>query len=47
MLQETHPLVKAAAPEVEGRSHESIGLEWEQKFNELSMFVTAVGRLPK
>ena len=46
MLQATHPLVKAAlerwkeAPKL----HRS---RWEQKFNELSMFVTAVGRLPK
>ena len=46
MLQETHPLVKAAlqkwkdAPRID-RSR------WEQKLNELSVFVTAVGRLPK
>ena len=46
MLQATHPLVKAALE----RWKEAPGLHrcrWEQKFNELSMFVTAVGRLPK
>ena len=46
MLQETHPLVKAALQKWKDapRIHRS---RWEQKFNELSMFVTAVGRLPK
>ena len=46
MLQETHPLVKAALQKWKDapRIHRS---RWEQKLNELSMFVTAVGRLPK
>ena len=46
MLQETHPLVKAALQKWKdaSRIHRS---RWEQKLNELSMFVTAVGRLPK
>ena len=46
MLQETHPLVKAALQKWKDapRIYRS---RWEQKFNELSMFVTATGRLPK
>ena len=46
MLQETHPLVKAAVQKWKGapRIHRP---RWDQKFNEVSMFVTAVGRLPK
>ena len=46
MLQETHPLVKAAlqkwkdAPRVQR-------FAWDQKFNELSMLVTSLGRIPK
>ena len=46
MLQETHPSVKAALQKWKDgpRIHRS---RWEQKFNELSMFVTAVGHLPK
>ena len=46
MLQETHPLVKAAVQKWKGapRIHRS---RWDQKFNEVSMFVTAVGRLPR
>ena len=47
MLQETHPSVKAALQkrkDAPTRIHRS---RWEQKLNVLSMFVTAVGRLPK
>ena len=46
MLQETHPLVKAALERWKGapRFHRS---RWEQKLSELSMFVSAMGRLPK
>ena len=46
MLQETHPLVKAALQKWKDapRIHRS---GWEQKLNELSVFVTATGRLPK
>ena len=46
MLQETHPLVKAALQKWKD-AYRIDRPRWEQKLNELSMFVTAVGRLPK
>ena len=46
MLEETHPLVKAVLQKWKDapRLHQS---RWEQKLSELSMFVSAMGRLPR
>ena len=46
MLQETHPSVKAVLQKWKDAFRVDRS-RWEQKLNELSVFVTAVGRLPK
>ena len=46
MLEETHPLVKAALQKWKDAPRISRS-RWDQKFNELSVFVLATGRLPK
>ena len=46
MLQETHPLVKAALLEWKDAPR-LIRSRWDRLFSELSMFVSARGRLPK
>ena len=46
MLQETHPSVKAVLEKWKDAFRVDRS-RWEQKLNELSVFVTAVGRLPK